>query len=234
MKAIILAAGKATRLLPLTKDTPQCLLKVGEKTILELQIQTLKKAGIEEIIVVTGHLSDKVERFCDQKKVKFLYNPFYEVSGMAASLWVAKQEMKDDFIFLYSDILFEATTLEELIKKQTDICLAIKKNGLRDEAEKVTEKDDLITNIGKAKTEKDNGEFIGLAKFSKSGSEKLIKILDKKVKQNLNTTFIELISELINKEEVVNSCDIKNSNFIDIDFPEQIEEAKKIFNETIS
>ena len=64
MKAIILAAGKATRLLPLTKDTPQCMLKIGKKTILERQIELIKSSGIDDITVITGHLSEKVENLC--------------------------------------------------------------------------------------------------------------------------------------------------------------------------
>ena len=107
MKAIILAAGKATRLLPLTKDTPQCMLKVGKKTILERQIELIKKSGIDDITVITGYLSEKVEKFCKKLGIKTLFNPFYEVSGMAMTLWAAKDELKDGFIFLYSDVLFD-------------------------------------------------------------------------------------------------------------------------------
>jgi len=62
MKAIILAAGRATRLLPLTKENPQCLLKIGTKTILEKQIDYIKKAGIEvDANFILGHPFETIE-----------------------------------------------------------------------------------------------------------------------------------------------------------------------------
>jgi len=229
MKAIILAAGKATRLLPLTKETPQCLLKVGEKTILECQIKILNEEGIKDVIVVTGYLSDKVEEFCKEKKIKYLFNPFYEVSGMAMTLWVAKEELKNGFILIYSDILFDSEIINGLLKNKGDICLAIKKDGLRLEAEKVIEEDGIIQKVSKAKMDRENGEFIGVAKFSDIGAERLIKELNNVAKTNLNGSFIELIDGLIENSEKVIAYDVKGAKFIDIDFPEDLKKAEKLF-----
>ncbi|TKJ17338.1 hypothetical protein CEE44_02275 [Candidatus Woesearchaeota archaeon B3_Woes] len=229
MKAIILAAGKSTRLLPLTKDIPQCLLKVYNKTILEEQIESLKSSGINDIVVIIGYLSEKVEEFCKKKGIKTLFNPFFEVSGMAMSLWVAKEELKKGFIFLYSDVLFDAKIIQDLLTDKTDICLAIKKNGLREEAEKVIEKQGIIKRITKSKLDKENGEFIGIAKFSPNGTTKLIKELNNLAKKDLNISFISALDNLINKGEEINACDIKDAKFIDIDFPEDLEKAKKLF-----
>ena len=63
MKAIILAAGKGKRLQPYTKNIPKCLLTLGEETILEHQINHLKSSEIQEINVVVGFGSDRVEQF---------------------------------------------------------------------------------------------------------------------------------------------------------------------------
>lgn len=229
MKAIILAAGKATRLLPLTKDTPQCMLKVGNKTILEIQLENLKKAGIKDVIVITGYLSEKVEKFCKDLGVKTLFNPFYEVSGMALTLWTAKEELKKEFIFFYSDVLFDSKIIQGLLKNKSEICLVIKKEGLREEAEKVIEKEGLIKRISKAKIEEENGEFIGIVKFSNVGVKKLSKELNNIAKINLNASFIDVINGLIKKGVIITAYDIKNVQFVDIDFPEDIEKAKKIF-----
>jgi|TARA_B100002003_G_C14029409_1_gene496268 choline kinase len=226
MKAIILAAGKATRLLPLTKDTPQSLLKIGKKTILENQIERLKKCGVGDIVVITGYLSERVEKFCEKLRIKTLFNPFYEVSGMALTLWLAKEELKDGFVFLYSDVLFDLKIIDGLLKNKGDVCLAIKKDGLREEAEKVIEEEGVIKNVSKMKGEKENGEFVGIAKFSDMGSKKLIEELHNVAKSDLNTNFITVIDNLIKKGEVVVSYDIKDASFIDIDFPENLKKAR--------
>ena len=224
-----MAAGKATRLLPLTRDTPQCMLKVGEKTILENQIEYLRKSGIDDITVITGYLSEKVEKFCKKLGIKTLFNPFYEVSGMALTLWVAKEELKNGFVFLYSDVIFELKIIEGLLKNRGDICLAIKKNELREEAEKVIEEEGIIKNVSKMKEGKENGEFIGIAKFSGIGAKKLIEELHNTAKINLNTTFIKVIDTIIKKGEVVTAYDIKDASFIDIDFSKDLEKAEKFF-----
>ncbi|MFH1423673.1 MAG: phosphocholine cytidylyltransferase family protein [Candidatus Nealsonbacteria bacterium] len=228
MKTIILAAGKSTRLLPLTKEIPQPMLKIGAETILEKQIKFLKEAGLEEVVVITGYLSKKLEEFCGQLKIKTLFNPFYDVSGIAASLWIAKDEIKNGFLFLYSDALFEPETIRALLGEEGDINLAVKKNDLRAEAEKIVEEAGIIKRISKVKLEKATSEFIGIAKFSASGSEKLIEELENELRDNLGISFITVIDNLIQKGEIAKVYDIKDAQFIDIDFPDDLERAKDL------
>jgi choline kinase len=229
MKAIILATRKGTRLLPLTKEIPQCMLKIKDKTILELQIENLKNVGIQDIIVLTGHLSEKVEKLSQMLGIKTLFNPFHNVSWMALALWLVKQELDDDFIFIYSDVLFDKEVIKELLKNEKDICLSIKKNRLRAEAEKVIEEQGIIKRISKDIINGENGEYIGIAKFTNLGSKILIKELDDIAKINLNASFIEVIDSLIKKGEVIFAHNIEDAQFVDIDFPEDLEKAKKIF-----
>ncbi len=229
MKAIILAAGKATRLLPLTKETPQCLLEVNGKTILKHQLDLLSKSGINDINVMCGYLANKVEAFCKKLRVKTLLNPFYDVSGMAMTLWIVKEELKDGFLVLYSDILFDSEIIEGLLKNKGDVYLAIKKDRLREEAEKVVEKNGVIENVSKAKIAGENGEFIGIARFSSGGVTRLIEGLNEIAKINLNASFIDVIDRLIKKGEIVRAYDIKGASFIDIDFPGDLKKAEEFF-----
>ena len=64
MKAVIMAGGKGTRISSITNDEiPKPMLTVGGKAILEHQITCLKKSGINDIIIVTGHLGDKIKDY---------------------------------------------------------------------------------------------------------------------------------------------------------------------------
>ncbi|MBT3594137.1 MAG: NTP transferase domain-containing protein, partial [Hellea sp.] len=91
MQAIILSAGRGSRLLPLTTDLPKCLLPVGLSSVLALQIDTLFKRGIEQITIVTGFNAHLVEEEVSSlgygEKVSTLYNPFYQVADNLASCW---------------------------------------------------------------------------------------------------------------------------------------------------
>ena len=233
MIAIILAAGKATRLLPLTKDTPQSLLKIKDKTILEMQLSTLTKCGVNDFTIVSGYLGDKIEDFIKDKGIKALFNPFYSSSGMLMSLWVAKEELRDGFIMLYSDVLFEESIIKLLLNDKHDICLTIKKDDIREEAEKACEENNFLTKMGKMDVGKANAEFIGIAKLSKNGAKLFIQEIEKIARKNLNANFIDGIQAMIDKGIKVSVCDIGKAKFIDIDFEEDLQKAKNLFYKDI-
>ena len=231
MKAVILAAGRSTRLLPLTKNTPQCLLKLGEKTILERQVEIIQEAGIKDVCVVIGHQADKIEEYCNKKSLGYIFNPFYDVSGMALTLWIAKNELKDGAVCLYSDILFDSNIITGLLSERGDICLAVKKDGLRDEAEKVIVEEGVIKTVSKIITGNENGEFIGIAKFTQYGSEKIITEIDNMAKLRLDISFIQALDNLASKGETITAYNFSelDARFIDIDFPEDLVKAENLF-----
>ena len=85
MKAIILAAGEGLRLSPLTDDTPKCLLKVGDKTIIDHQIDSIKKCGLKDIVVVVGHCQDKLRSHLGGQ-VTYIESRSYEDTSSIFSL----------------------------------------------------------------------------------------------------------------------------------------------------
>ena len=122
MKAIILAAGQGSRLMPLTEDTPKCLLHLGDETILRHQIRQLAAAGFNEIVVVTGFRAQAVEAELRQMYqpmlvTRTLFNPFFAVADNLASCWLARSEMTGDFLLLNGDTVFEAKIPDQLIQE---------------------------------------------------------------------------------------------------------------------
>ena len=228
MDAIILAAGKGTRLLPHTKDTPQCLLPVGGKPMLQHQAEALKKAGIKGITVIGGYLAAKVETYAKSLGLHFILHPFFDVSGNALTLWSAKEEMKQGCIFLYSDIIFEETIIRDLLKEKGDIILLIAKDNLRDESEKVVEGDGKIISISKDNKKGQNGEFTGIVSLSKKGASQLIEALGELAKTSINVSMIEVFSAMLAKGIEIKACDVKKAHYVDVDFPQDVEKAEKM------
>lgn len=114
MKIIILAAGRGTRLMPLTRNTPKPLIDLGSGyTLLERQLDSIEKSGvIDEVILVIGYLAEqieaKVKRLHDNGlKIKTIYNPFFDVSNNLVSLWLSMTEMHSDFMITNGDNLFD-------------------------------------------------------------------------------------------------------------------------------
>lgn len=198
IKAIIVAAGHDKRIEPLNEKLPKCMLDVKGKTILDRQIDTLKSCGISNVVIVKGYKQETI----DIPNTKYYLNPDFENTGIASSLFFAKKEMNSDFIFLYSDIIFDKKILGRLLKNKSDICLVVdldwkeryKKRGVQPagEVELVEVKDDKIIKIGKNIDAKNtHGEFIGLAMFSKKGAETLKKYYKEALTKYKNKKFHE-------------------------------------------
>lgn len=104
MQCVILAAGKGTRLRPLTENTPKALVKVAEKPLLDHIVEALP-SGVDELIIVTGYLGDQIRRHCGTefhgKKVTYVEQK--EINGTAKALWLCKDLIKGRFLFMYAD-----------------------------------------------------------------------------------------------------------------------------------
>lgn len=223
IKAIIVAAGHDRRIEPLNEDLPKCMLDVKGKTILDRQIENLMICGINDIIIIKGYKQETI----DVPNMKYYLNSDFENNGIVSSLFFAEKEMNSDFIFLYSDIIFDKKILGRLLKDKSDICLVVdldwqeryKKKGIQPagEVELVEVRNNKITNIGKKINYKDiHGEFIGLAMFSKNGSTILKNCYKNALNKYKNKQFHEVTSikkayftDMI-QEIIDNGFDVKN------------------------
>ena len=104
MQCIILAAGKGTRLRPLTENTPKPLVEVNNKALLDHIVEALPSA-IDELIIVTGYLGEQIREHCGDefhgRKVTYLHQE--EQNGTAKALWLCKDLIKGRFLFMFAD-----------------------------------------------------------------------------------------------------------------------------------
>jgi choline kinase len=229
MKAIIVAAGRALRLHPISDNIPKCLLKVGENvTILEHQLQNLRECGVNDIILVTGYCEKEIRKLCGDT-VKYVYNPFFDITNMLVSLWFAREEMRDGFIFSYSDILYHKQILSDLIANKNDIVMVVDRKETDWESEKVkVDYRGLITEVSKnVPPEEAFGEFIGLAKLSPKGATLLAKELDEMVREgSLSSYLTRAFERLARKGYEVHMSLTSGNPWIEIDFPEELNRAR--------
>jgi len=121
MKAVIMAAGKGTRMLPITQTIPKVLIPVGGTPFLKYVIERLHKAGITDIGVVTSYKSEMVKAFLDEEGIKATIIDQGEPLGTGHAIKVAKDFVKDDdFIALGGDNLWSANEIREMIKDDDD------------------------------------------------------------------------------------------------------------------
>ena len=247
MRAIIVAAGPGSRLKPYTDDRPKCLLDIGGRTILQRAIDALRQNGIEEIAVVRGYRSELI----NYPDVIYYENPGYMENNILESLFCAEAEMDDGFIVSYADILYGGDIVAKLVSSSGDIALVVdiewgRRYRGRDqhpvaEAELVRVENGRVAAIGKGVVapEEAYGEFIGLARFSRSGAEAiraayngiLTECPDSRFQRSssLKTAYLsDMFQELIDSGHVVKTVDIEGG-WIEIDTPQDLEEARKQF-----
>jgi NDP-mannose synthase len=126
MKAVILAGGLGTRLKPFTEVIPKPLLPIGEKSVLEIQIERLKKSGFHEIILATNYKSEYIKSFFgdgSQYGIKLTISKEEKPLGTAGPLYLLKEQLTEPFIVMNGDIL-------SLIKYDEIYNFALKQNSL--------------------------------------------------------------------------------------------------------
>lgn len=187
MQAIIMAAGKGSRLGNLTEDLPKSLLEIKGKRLLDINIDMLHKFGIWDITIVTGFQDVKfIEATEGIPGISLVYNPFYDFTNVIGSYYMGMKNLYDDFVYLHADTICEYSIFEDIIRNDADIVLPVDTKSCDDEAMKVRLENGVIIEITKQMPLKDaTGEFIGIAKFNKRViddlNEKTIEILRDKI-----------------------------------------------------
>lgn len=214
---IILAAGEGSRLRPLTKNIPKCMVKFKGKPMIDYIIEASLNSEITDITIVNGYKSHVLEKHLNNQNINFITNEKYGTTNMVSTLFCAKKILNDDVIISYSDIIYKKEILKSLILSEEDFSIIIDKewdklwslrmeNPLSD-LETLKIKEDKIIEIGKKPKGYDNieGQYIGLIKISKEVINNVIKyyedldktiLYDGKDYDNMYmTSFIQMVIE---------------------------------------
>jgi choline kinase len=190
MKAVILAAGCATRLRPHSDDTPKTLLPVGGVPILRRTITSLLRVGFDQFVIGTGYLEhmvrDAVASWFPGLDVTFVTNKDFRTTNNAFSLLLTRPHVEDDgFMLLDGDVVFDLDVVEELVERGPD-CLAVRSVGAigLEEVKVTADNHDRVLAIGKhVPVRSAMGESVGIEWFAAPSSKRLFRVLDERVRQ---------------------------------------------------
>ncbi len=237
MQAIIMAAGKGSRLGNLTNNKPKSFIEIESKKLIEYNIDMLLKCGIKDIIIVTGYMAIEFERLLsNRKEIKFVFNPFYDITNSLPSFWFGQELLNDDFIYMHADTLCDTEIFEELLRQEGEIILPIDFSPCDEEAMKVKLINDEIKFINKTMNpEAADGEFIGIAKISKICLPEIKSFTNKIMKeQKFSSYFEEVLQEIIDKNICkVTTIPTRNKFWCEIDYEEDYERAKKEISDNL-
>ena len=233
MIGVLLAAGMAKRLRPLTDTKPKCLLKVGERTLLERTVDAMRQAGIQEFLVVTGYRGEMIRDFLrEYSSFTFLDNTDYEHNNNIYALWMACQKVRGcDFLLMDSDILCDPAAVVRIAQEPT-AALAVNRHELGEEEMKVVvDAENRITEISKTCRPEDAiGESVGIEKITADYSEALARELDQMILQEglIDIFYERAFERLIPQGHTFKVVDTTHFFSYELDTPEDFQRAQEL------
>jgi choline kinase len=234
---IILNAGQGRRLLPLTRETPKCLVDVGGRPMMAWQLQILSQFELGRVSVVLGFSADKVNACLEAIKpptldVRTIYNPDYDKADNLVSCWAAREEMSTDFILLNGDTLFEPAVFGHLLaSRPAPVTVTVDRKAVYDADDMKVQTDGRkLVRIGKElPVTQVDAEAIGVlyvrgdgARLFREGLERAVSTPDPNVRWYLSVVdrlaaggFVEVVS-------------IEGLEWVEIDAVEDLKQAEEI------
>lgn len=182
-KAIVIAAGRGRRLMPYTDRMPKCLVPVGNRSILDIQLDALRHHGVRDFVIIRGYLGEVLSQRDLGPGVRFVDNRDWQHNNILESLFCAGAELDGPVYLTYSDIIYTREVVGRLAEAPGDICLVIDRafrdiyQGRTEHPLSEAEVSDLdgggrVKRVGKRALPAEDayGEFIGLMKVSASGA----------------------------------------------------------------
>jgi len=236
MIGVILAAGMAKRLRPLTDACPKCLLKIGERTLLQRTVDAMLAAGINELVVVTGYRAEMIRDFLTKQypslNIHFIHNGDYEHNNNIFSLWMTRPYTDGkDFLLSDSDILFDPQLIRAVLAEEGN-ALALNRHECGEEEIKViVDSENRIIELSKTcSIEQAIGESVGFEKMTASYSTALFKELEQMIEhEGLIDVFYERAFErLIPQGHTFRIVDTTQFFSIELDTPEDFQNASQL------
>lgn len=233
MKVIILAAGVGKRMSAVTNEIPKCLIKVGEKALIERFFESFSLLDIKDIVIVVGHLKEKIQEkvkgIRNSFNVKYIENEQY-TKGSILSLWYARNELDDDVLIMDADVLFHEKLFAKLANSKNSNCFLLDESFVdTGEEMKLFVKGEKVIGISKHSTYDCDfaGEGVGFLKLSANDCHILKNILEEFERGGkVNVEYEDALHELL-PHCTVSFERVENLPWIEIDFEEDIERARK-------
>lgn len=238
MKAVVLSAGKGTRIHTLTNGGPKSLLPLGTSTLLGQSLAHFQSQGIDELIIVTGYKRDVIADYVHKTwsgTLEIVYNPHFDSTNVLYSFWLALPWLRDeDFIFLHADTVFSSEVLVRVLAHRADASMvfAVDNHPCEEEEMKVRVKDGRVTLVTKQMpSETADGEFLGLARVSGSQVTGLRRHAERLFEEGTFNAFFELAVQRMIDEDglVVEVADVSGLPWREVDFAEDYEAARTFF-----
>jgi len=225
-QAVILAAGKGSRLNGSNNGSAKCMAKVGDATLIEHQIRILRSFGVERIVVVVGHEADAV-RACAGDDCVFVENTQYAETNSLYSLWLARQAVTGSFLLMNCDVLAHPDVYRRLFEADGTALTFDSGSGDEPEHMKVHIAEGMLQAISKELPScLTRGENVGILRFDKDDVSALFQAAGEFIERGQLNMWSPAAVGRLSRSRPVRCIDVADLDWVEIDFPEDLERAR--------
>lgn len=237
MTYIILAAGKGNNLQPLTLKYAKTSYKLDETTtVLQRMVRSIRKADKNaEIVVVIGYLADKVRKELEEDNVKFVMNPFYEVTNSISSVWFARDYLeRENVVIVHGDVVFSDEIINTFLIKPTDYPYVLVDSSNPEQGSyNAVVKDGQVLVMSK-KLEQFTARYACMTKLDPVSSRLLKEEIDGMINENMYDQYFEnsLVQMIMFHDFQLFCKDIAGKEWAEVDGVDDLLAAQKIHTES--
>lgn len=227
MQALILAAGRGSRLGAKGASTPKCLLEVDRQPLVEHQLKALAEAGIAPVAMVVGYCADEIK---EEVKIRaeYIHNERWKSTNSLYSFWLARDWVKDSVFVLNSDTLFAPEILNRLLDAQGDAIAYDSRSGDAREHMKVQVREGRLVDMSKDLDQGVvSGENVGILKFTGATVRELFEIAEELIGSGHETAWLGAAVRRLAQRRHVNALDIAGLPWGEVDSAYDLQHLRK-------
>lgn len=236
MKALLLAAGRGTRISRYLDGNPKCTVELGNgQKLIEYTVQMLKRKGIKEIALATGYRHQVIERLLANTGVQFYYNPFFDVTNSIASMWFARDFLcDDDILIMNADVFAEECVYDTLLASEKNPVLAFDSSRKEEADYKFYCPNGIVEKYGKELIgDEISGEYVGLAVLRRDYIGHFARKMEEMIQEQKHGLWWENVLYSMSATEKIFVEDINGMFWAEVDYIEDYNRIKAYVNVSI-
>lgn len=234
--ALLLAAGRGSRLFPITQNAPKCLTLVNDKSILARLVTNLKSQGFKRLVIVTGYEQNCIIDYLGSKSgdidIEYVHSPLYKTTNNIYSLWMARNIINEPFVLFESDLVLNSTLLDDMVYPDR-MAVAIMQPWLNGTTVSIDETN-MVTQFQKGTNETYSDtryKTVNIYSFSLQSWQAIIKRLNQYIEVGkVNCYYETVFSEMVdNKSLAFDSVSFDHEPWYEIDTVKDLAKAELLF-----
>ncbi len=224
-EAVILAAGRGSRLASFTSDKPKCLVEIGGTPLIEHQLRMLEMVGIKQVTVVAGYRADAVRRIVESR-ARVIRNGAWDDTNSLYSLSLCRGRVSAPMLVMNCDVLVHPLALQRLLSAPGSAFLYDSSSGDADEHMKVELHGGRLKAMSKTlPAERSHGENVGILHFQAEAAQALFRAASDLLAQGHRKMWMAAAVERVARSLPLHGVNIDDLPWVEIDFPDDLDRA---------